>query len=427
MPVAGALVLLWATTARAQAAGDGALEAGIAAYRAGDYAQARDQFRQAQAQGAASETLRFNLALSAYKLGDYPAARTAFESLRESPALAAAAEYHLGLVAGQSGQLERAAAHLRASQAIADSPELQQLAELALQRLAAIAGPRRLSATAALAAGYDSNRSQSSETAGFEDVEPEAAFAALSATARYPAGFGHGSELRGGLYLRDYAPDQTLDQTSVQLSLRQSSAAADWQFATAIETESVWLGGDSFLNAAGLNLDGAWTSGATTLSARYRPSRIAGGDTYQYLDGWSQRAELGLALAALRWRLRLGLDAELDDRRDLQRGDEFFSQSPLRHGVSARLIHRAAPRLTLDWSARYRHSRYADPNLMRIGLRLIEQRRVDELTQLGVAAAFPLGKGWGLRLDYRYSDNRSPVARYDYERHAVTLGLDWSL
>lgn len=423
-------------------------EAGIAAYRAGDYRQARDRFREAEVQGRSSEELRFNLALAHYKLGEYDAARAAFESLRSSAGLGAIAEYHLGLVAAQRGRKEQAAAHLLATQAMTDSTELRQLADVALQRLAN--EPQRFGVFTAFGAGYDSNRTQSSETARTADVDPHAEFTELSTVARYFIGRDLGTELRGSFYARDYAPDQELDQYSAQLSLRRSWPLGVVQLGAATETEAVWLAGESFQNAAGVNLDASWTRGASTFSARYRPSVIAGGEDYQYVDGWSQRGELAYSYVTPGLRLRLNYEAEVNDRRDLERGEEFFSQSPVRHGLGVRLNHRLTSMFSLDWSAGFRHSRYRDsnryasetffvatpgvdrprfyrdPNRYVSTFTILEGRRVDELAHVGVAGVLKMSRNFGLRLDYRFSDNVSRLDRYDYERHAVLLGLDWS-
>jgi len=45
--------------------------------------------------------------------------------------------------------------------------------------------------------------------------------------------------------------------------------------------------------------------------------------------------------------------------------------------------------------------------------------------QLGLGARLAIAKGWSVRLDYRFSDNASSVARYDYRRHVGLLGLQW--
>ncbi len=268
----------WSVPARADdpSAATGLLNAGIAAYRTGDYGLARDCFLQAQTQGDQSETLRFNLALSYYKLRDYALAQAAFESLRASASLAAAAEYHLGLVAAQSGHPEQARAHWRTTQAISDSIELRQLAELALRTLDAPPAISKWSALASAGGGVDSNRTQSSDTVRIADVDRRAAFAEVSAAARYRLDEAGDGELNGSVYRRDYEPDQVLDQTSAQLGLRGNARWSGWHLGAAVEAETAWLAADDFQNAAGLNLDAERSIGASSFGLRYRPSRIKG-------------------------------------------------------------------------------------------------------------------------------------------------------
>src|SRR5207244_3287039 len=64
------------------------------------------------------------------------------------------------------------------------------------------------------------------------------------------------------------------------------------------------------------------------LRGRYQFGHFAGGGGFEYLDGRQQRlsADAGFALASAL--LRVGYQLELNDRRDLQQGSEFFSASP---------------------------------------------------------------------------------------------------
>ncbi len=142
------------------------------------------------------------------------------------------------------------------------------------------------------------------------------------------------------------------------------------------------------------------------------------------MDGHSQRGELSYRYTAGLWRVAFQYEAEVDDRRGLRLGDEFFSESPTRHGVDAQLTYWLTPSLSVDWAARYRHSRFAGVNRQVEGVTIVGQRRVDQLAQGAVAAALRLDTAWRLRLDYRYSDNRSTVERYDYDRKVLLLRLD---
>lgn len=404
----------------------GAFETGIRAYRAGDYAAALLRFREALETDPADETLRFNLALTLYQLGDYVAARENFEHLRNSAALGAAAEYHLGLVAARQERVALAAEHLQRARAMTDSSQMQGLVDLALQSLEHATHPRRGAFAVAGGVGFDSNRTQSSEDEREDRVDSESTFGQLSASVAYPLATANDVQLGGSLYLRDDAADARYDQQALQLSLRQRWPWSGWQLAVTGESATVLLDDALFQHALGASLEAQRPLGEGSVVLRYRPRRIYGGSKYDYVEGWSQRAEAFYMRNSHGTEVRLSGEIDLDDRRDLQQGEEFFSQSPLRLGLGATLGRNLSQRLLLEGSTHYRYSRYRDDNRYVSGPHLIERRRIDRQLLLGATARLALDSGWSLRLDYRYTHNPSTVERYDYNRHLALLGLEWT-
>lgn len=402
-----------------------AFDAGLQAYRAGDYVAALRWFREA-GETKADETLQFNLALTLYQLGDYAKAREGFETLRGSAALGAAAEYHLGLVAARQGMLTLAAEHLGQARAMSGSGDMQRLVDVALERLQQTTNPRRARFSLAGGAGVDSNRTQSSERERADGADPEAVFGQIAATAGYALASVADTQVSGGVYLRDDAGDARYDQQALQLGVRRAGSASGWQLGFGGEAASVLLDDALFQYVLGGSADALHRLGEGSLVLSYRPRRIFGGSDYEYVDGWSQRAEASYIRNASGLRARFSAEIDLEDRRDLRRGEEFFSQSPLRLGLGATLSRALAPRLRLEGSAHYRYSRYRDEHRFVSGPSLVEQRRVDRQLQLVTAAPLALGSSCTARLEYRYSHNPSTVERYDYERHFVLLNLEWS-
>jgi hypothetical protein len=422
-----AVVVLWAPAAAGARlpAGTGAFNAGIEAYRAGDYDWALQSFLQAQLLGMSSEQLRFNLGLTYYKLEEYLEARRAFEALLGSRDFAAVSEYHLGLVAAQTGESAEAAEHFWKVRKMNVPPELRQMAAVALERLGVPVGAPRWSALANVAAGYDTNRTQSSETERLDGVDPEAEFADVSGLFRYFPQIVKESELRASAYLRDYHPDHAFDQGSGQLSLRKNWTTRRWQWGLAAEAEAALLGDDLFQSAMTLNLETTWSTGSSSISLRYRPTRVQGGDKYAYVDGSMQRMELAYGYGRGQTRIRIAYEGEINDRRDLESGVEFFSQSPVRHGASLRFAHPLTQRLSLDWNARFRYSRYRDDNRLFEFFEYVQDRRIDKQGQFGLTIQYRLSPDWRMRMDYRYTDNASNFVRYDYDRQTMVLGLEW--
>jgi hypothetical protein len=152
---------------------------------------------------------------------------------------------------------------------------------------------------------------------------------------------------------------------------------------------------------------------------------ISGGAEYGYLDGQRHRVELGDELELGPLRVQLGYEAEFNDRRDLEVGSEFYSQSPTRHGPVLRATRSLTRNLQVDLSAAYRYSRYGDENRQYEDGVLESERRIDTLWLAGIVLRLELNPSWGLRLDYRHSDNRSTVDRYAYDRDIAALALEW--
>ncbi len=410
--------------AAASAPAPSPLEAGIRAYRAGDFGTALELFLEARAQGPESDTLLFNLGLTYYRLGNYTAARQTFLALRQRPSMTAVAEYHLGLVAAQVGQMDRATAHLRAA-AAGDSVELRRLARTALERLTDRPVARASTAYALLGLGFNSNRNQISETIRITGPEPESAYAELTGVLQYPLPRLADTDLRASVFRRDYEKDNALDQTAVQLSLRRTWRASPWRVTLAAESVAAFLGGGSLLSEYGLNLEGVRRVGSSTLRLRYRPSVIEGGSGYEYFDGQRHRVELAGEFPLGDFQMQAGYEAEINDRRDRRVGDQFYSQSPMRHGPYLRLSRTLTPDLTLDLNAAYRRSRYRGVDRFVQDDTMHVERRVENLAYLGFALRLRVGPAWGLRLDYRYTDNHSSLDPYDYTRHVALLALEW--
>jgi tetratricopeptide (TPR) repeat protein len=401
-----------------------AFENGVAAYRRGDFSTALEQFERARAAGQDSDQLLFNLGLTLYRLERYPEAQAVFLELQARPDMVQVAGYHLGLVAAASGDNDAAELHLKAV-AANGTPELRNLAGTALARIGRSTPVRRWTAYVRSGPGFDTNRNQIADTLEIEGPKPESAYADL-----YGVFVGRvrqlgDSTLQASAFVRNYEVDDELDQAAMQLLLRKSWRTLRWRYALAGEFESTMLDGEGLYDACSVRLEAARRLGKSTLRLHYRPSVISAGTTYDYLDGQRHQLEIGDELALGAARMQLGYEVEVNDRRDLERGAEFYSQSPVRHGPVLRWSRAVIPHLQLDLSAAYRRSRYRDENRQFVDGSFVTERRVDSLIVAGLVLRLDLGESWGLRLDYRHSDNRSTLAPYAYDRDVASLALEW--
>jgi len=405
-------------------------EAGVRAYRSGDFATALRHFQQAQADGASNDQLLFNLALTLYRLEQYDAARDMFLDLREHSGMEGPADYHLGLIAAQRSDNNEAVLRLSAV-ANSDSSELRQLAQTALERMQGSQPAPRIAAYARTGLGFDSNRNQISESLRIEGPEAESAYADFygSVLQRLRSTGGSGSvgrtDVRASLFVRDYEVDDALDQAAISLALRKVWRVRSWSVTLGGEFEAATLDNHGLYELLSLNIDAARRMGSSTFRLRYRPSIIDAGYRYDYLDGQRQQLELTQDVPLGAATLQLGYEVELNDRRDFEAGDEFFSQSPLRQGPFFRFSRELNKDLSLDVNAAYRRSRYRDENEFEQDGSLVTERRVDSLSYVGLMLRLTLAPAWALRLDYRYSDNRSSLDQYDYIREVASLNLEW--
>lgn len=122
--------------------------------------------------------------------------------------------------------------------------------------------------------------------------------------------------------------------------------------------------------------------------------------------------------------MRLAYELELNNRKDLLQGSEFFSYSPTRHTVSATVTVPDVGGWSTDVRGEYRNSRYNDPHRLD-GDTLVVTR---EDNRYGVAMRAyrnrRLTNLWRLFVDYSYYGNGSNLDAYDYKRHQLLVGIE---
>lgn len=124
-----------AESAMAQNSGQALMLAGNAAFRAGDYTEARDAYRDALDAGYDSALLQYNLGVVYYRLGEYAEAELALEKACSDPGLAALATYNLGLTSLAAGWVDDARSRFEQVTATSTDSALIDLARRALDRM----------------------------------------------------------------------------------------------------------------------------------------------------------------------------------------------------------------------------------------------------------------------------------------------------
>jgi len=230
--------------------------------------------------------------------------------------------------------------------------------------------------------------------------------------------------------LRKYADLHQFDVAVSRAGLSHERYWGRLQTSVGAYFDTAYIGGDRLEQVASLDAQASWRPDAGgELHGRYRFGRIAGGSGFEYLDGRQQRlsVEAGFTLASAL--LRAGYELELNHRRDLQQGSEFFSASPTRQSLFASVALRNLAGWQADARGEYRVSRYGDPNLIDEGppLGILEVTRKDRRYGFALRANRRLTAPWGVFIDYSYYRNDSNLDTYDYSRHQLMAGIEATL
>lgn len=401
---------------------------GTEAFHAGYYDAALESFLRARDAGFPAPTLRFNIALSYYKLEQYPKARAAFDELRGVPGFADVAEFHLGLVAAQLGQDNVAIAYLKDVIRTSPSPKLKLLARTALDRINGVSASSAPASSIYVSGGlgYDSNPVLLTDTSSVPGQGPDWFGEALGSYGyKLSSGASSSDQLRGSFYARQYHKDTDLSQQDLYLSYEHSLWGQKWRFDFGLVGETDFVGGQSLQSSGGPQLAVSERLGDTTLNLRYQIQRVAGASHSTYLDGWQQNAGLYWVAPLGRGRFRFDYSFEANDRRDINDGDVFFSESPTRHGVSARLEQPLGERLWLEGRIGYRYTRYRDADRFFVDNNPMAERRTENLSEFGATARYRILPGWNLLTQYGYSHNRANIPSFSYNRNQASLAVEW--
>ncbi len=415
------------------AAADGALaaERGVAAFRAGDYQAALQLFLDALAAGLDTPGLRYDLGATYYRLGRYAEAEREFQALAPDPRWAPLAHYNLGLTAQRAGRPQQAMEYFEQAYRTTTDPNLRTLAATAFERLGGAPPSPQTSAVISLAGGYDSNATLSPDAAAVGVSHQGDRFVEASAAAshRLAGNTERGWFAHGSLLLRKYGDLSQFDVTGSRAGLSYERDSERVQTGVAAYVDTAYIGRDRLEQVASIDAQTRWrldTGGE--LRGRYQFGHIAGGGGFEYLEGRQQRlsADAGFTLASAL--LRVGYQLELNHRRDLQQGSEFFSASPTRHSLFATVALRNVGGWQADARGEYRVSRYGDPNLIDGGaLGTLEVTRKDQRYGFALRANRSLTPLWRAFVDYSYYRNQSNLDTFDYSRQQLMAGIEAAL
>lgn len=403
-------------------------EQGVKAFRAGDYQAALESFLEARRAGMDTPGLRYDLGATYYRLQRYSEAESEFQVLAREPEWAAVAHYNLGLTAQRMGREQQAIEHFERAHRTTDDRNLRALAATALERLGRAPLSPRTGAVVSVAAGYDSNvtLSQDAATVGIRDKGDFFVEGLAAATHRVTGNTARGSYVDGSLFLRKYGDLDQYDLMGLRSGLSYGTDSGRLQTSAGSYFDVIYFGGERLEQdaVADVQVRSRLDAGGD-LRGRYRLARIDGGGEFDYLDGWQHRFTADAGFASAPAHVRVAYELELNNRRDLQQGGEFFSYSPTRHSLSATVTVSNVGGWSTDVRGEYRISRYNDPDRLSGGTLVVT--REDSRYGIALRANRRLTALWRVIVDYSYYRNESNLNTYDYSRQQFMVGIEAAL
>lgn len=414
--------------ARATMHGAPAFEQGVKAFRAGNYPAALQSFLDARRAGLDTPGLRYNLGATYYRLQRYPEAEREFQALARDLEWAAVAYYNLGLTAQRMGREQQAIAHFEQAHGMTDDRHLRSLAGVAIERLGRAPLPPRTGAVVSVAGGYDSNVTLSPDaaTVAISDKSDFFVEALAAASHRLTGNTARGAYAHGGLVLRKYGKLDQYDLMGMRAGVSYETDSDRPQISVGGYFDVINVDGKRLEQAVTLDLQAHRRLDAGgDLRGRYQLGRINGGGGFEYLDGWQHRFTADAGFVSAPADVRVAYQLELNDRRDLQQGSEFFSYSPTRHSLLATATLPNVGGWRTDVLGEYRISRYNDPHRLDGGT--VEVTREDDRYGIALRASRRLTAPWRVFIDYNYYRNESNLNVYDYARHQLQAGIEAAL
>jgi len=403
---------------------------GVDAFHAGDYATAVSRFEAAEHSGMHDSRLTFNLGSSYFKLGKLDASRRCFSAIANDLQWGALAQFNLGLIDEREGHTDAAQSHFQIAMTRTDSERVRALARQKLRNTTDRASdtPPGWTGFASLGGGFDDNVVLSADPTilGVSDKGDAFANALLGASGYVAGSYNGGLRLDFGASGEAYRDLSDYDAANALVGLAYTKVLGGWFLDTGIRGDASSLGQELFTTSGAYRLRAYHPiSENTGIQLRGEVSYISGASNYDYLTGWRQGLGAEFQIHHTTGLIRVGYNTERNNRDDLTTSTEFFSYSPTRNAGYLGIEQNLGKRVKTELYTEYRVSDYQDEDQVvdASGATIVEQRK-DKLLSAGLRTAFNVTDGFGLFLDYRYTNNDSNFETDQYNANRVTLGLE---
>lgn len=402
---------------------------GVAAFEAGDYQRARAAFLRARATGYIDPRLGYSLGATYYHLGQYVLAQREFSALLEEPQLTALCHYNLGLIANKLHEPELARREFQIASGGASDAGLRRLASDELVRLAPpTARASRWFAYADLTGGYDDNVALAPQTGLVAASGRGSPLLSVLAggNGQISGSYADGTQVFGSYYQTDYSSLPQYNQTMLNLGAQYRYASPQWSARVAVSGGKVTFGGASLERLTTLRFEaGRELAVHNRVVAGYQYQWVTAASNYDYLSGWQQQLFVEDQAATPGFSAMFGYQHEVNRRNDLTTGTEFFSDSPARNALYARLKLHHTDKLDFYLDARYEKSLYPDPDILTGTSGVTTIRRNDTQYTFDVGSQYQLTTTWQLDAGYRYLKNTSNIGFYAYQSNRFSLSFKY--
>ena len=410
------VLLLFASAisaSRVYASAESDYELGLQAYKTGSYTSAASYFESAMGQGMDSLSLIYNLASSYYKVGRLEEAKEYFLQLEQTEDMRDIARYHLGLIAVKEKDISVARNYFGLVSAEGRDNRLMKLSDKHLESLSA--KESRWRSLVNLNLGYDDNIYSASGDSVLDESDSFYEFYA-SGDVIISGGRKDGWLIGAGLYGMDFISSDTNDQYNFLLGLQRPVKISDWETSFNINLSKSTYAGDDFQTIAQFDALGRKSiTRRDRIYLRYRADIIESDNiTYDYLEGWRQRARIEYRNYAARNIKHLYYEFELNDRGTLVTLTDSYEYSPLRHTIRGVYTQILDENWWLIGDLSYQYSDF-DASAT--------ADRTDNQWKLTLSADYRFDRTLKLFARYQYTDNDSSMDRYVYEKSVFKVGL----
>jgi hypothetical protein len=412
----------WTPVLATPSSADAMMRAGIDEFRAGAFAPALDKFLQARAAGLDTPVLRYNLGAVYYKLGQDDKAAAQFESLLADPKFSDYARYNLGLIAQRAGRTTDAQRYFTAVEAQSRNTQLRLLARSSLRGKTAASHPWQ--GYVQVGGGYDDNVALAARTSllSASGVSSPAINAQGGGSVQLTGNRDHGLQLAGNLYDVQYSNQSNYNLLFARLGPEYRMPLGSWRVQSGGYFSEIRLGSNELEKLGSLNLRAQHSlPGSAVLRLDYWLERASGGAPYAYLTGWQNQFAVQTGWHPGPVQVTVGYGVSINRRQNLSVGTQFFSASPTRQQLEARLRWEIDPANEIYLRGRYGWNRYDQSNIFLQAGVPVMLRREDTVRNAELGYNYRLTAHGSLNADYEYRRNDSNIARYAYSSNRYML------